>query len=113
MQYKDARKPLSQIGHELGVEGVIEGSVQRVGDRVRITAQLIYAPSDTHLWAESYDRDLHDVLNLQGEVARILNAPTKSGDQDVEVTERSSSRFPRLPLKASARARRSCHGVVR
>ena len=72
MQYKNARKPLPQIGRELGVEGVIEGSVQRVGDRVRISAQLIYAPSDTHLWAESYDRDLHDVLKLQGEVAQVI-----------------------------------------
>jgi serine/threonine protein kinase/TolB-like protein/Tfp pilus assembly protein PilF len=72
MRYKDARKPLREIGRELGVEGVIEGSVRRVGDRVRITAQLIYAPSDTHLWAESYDRDLHDVLQLQGEVAQVI-----------------------------------------
>lgn len=72
MQYKNARKPLREIGRELGVEGVIEGSVRRVGDRVRITAQLIYAPSDTHLWAESYDRDLHDVLKLQGEVAQVI-----------------------------------------
>jgi len=72
MQYKDARKPLREIGRELGVDGVIEGSVRRVGDRVRITAQLIYAPSDTHLWAESYDRDLHDVLKLQGEVAQVI-----------------------------------------
>jgi eukaryotic-like serine/threonine-protein kinase len=72
MQYKNARKPLPQIGRELGVEGVIEGSVQRVGNRVRISAQLIYAPGDTHLWAESYDRDLHDVLKLQGEVAQVI-----------------------------------------
>jgi eukaryotic-like serine/threonine-protein kinase len=72
MQYKNARKPLPQIGRELGVEGVIEGSVQRVGNRVRISAQLIYAPADTHLWAETYDRDLHDVLKLQGEVAQVI-----------------------------------------
>ncbi|MGA8539851.1 MAG: protein kinase [Terriglobales bacterium] len=72
MQYKNAKKPLPEIGRELGVEGVIEGSVQRVGDRVRISAQLIYAPGDTHLWAQSYDRDLHDVLNLQGEVAQVI-----------------------------------------
>jgi serine/threonine protein kinase/tetratricopeptide (TPR) repeat protein len=72
MQYKNAKKPLRQIGRELGVEGVIEGSVQRVGDRVRISAQLIYAPGDTHLWAQSYDRDLHDVLKLQGEVAQVI-----------------------------------------
>jgi TolB-like protein/Tfp pilus assembly protein PilF/predicted Ser/Thr protein kinase len=72
MQYKDTRKPLRQIGRELGVEGVIEGSVQRVGDRVRITAQLIFAPSDMHLWGESFERDLNDVLMLQGEIAQVI-----------------------------------------
>jgi eukaryotic-like serine/threonine-protein kinase len=88
MQYKDARKPLREIGRELGVEGVIEGSVQRVGDRVRITAQLIYAPSDTHLWAESYDRDLHDVLKLQGEVAQVI-----ANEVNAKVTPQEQARL--------------------
>ena len=88
MQYKDARKPLREIGRELGVDGVIEGSVRRVGDRVRITAQLIYAPSDTHLWAESYDRDLHDVLKLQGEVAQVI-----ANEVNAKVTPQEQARL--------------------
>jgi serine/threonine protein kinase/tetratricopeptide (TPR) repeat protein len=70
MQYKGAHKPLPQIAKELNVDAVVEGSVLRAGDRVRITAQLIRAATDTHVWAESYDRDLRDVLALQKEVAR-------------------------------------------
>jgi len=72
MQYKDVKKPLPQIARELNVEAVVEGSVLRSGDRVRITAQLIHAPTDRHLWADSYERDLKDVLALQSEVARAI-----------------------------------------
>ncbi len=72
MQYKGVKKPLREIAHELGVDGIIEGSVQKSGDRVRITAQLIHASTDTHLWAESYNQDLSDVLSLQSEVARAV-----------------------------------------
>jgi TolB-like protein/tetratricopeptide (TPR) repeat protein len=70
MQYKGARKSLPQIARELNVDAVIEGSVLRSGDRVRITAQLIHATTDQHLWAESYERDFRDILPLQGEIAR-------------------------------------------
>ncbi len=72
MGYKATTKPLRQIGRELGVDGIIEGSVQRAGNRVRITAQLIDAASDRHLWAKSYERDLTDVLSLQSEVAQAV-----------------------------------------
>ncbi|MGH9783344.1 MAG: protein kinase domain-containing protein [Terriglobia bacterium] len=72
MQYKGAKKPLREIARELGVDGVMEGSVMKVGQRVRITAQLIHAATDTHLWAERYERDLQDVLRLQGEVASAI-----------------------------------------
>jgi len=72
MQYKGVKKPLPEIARELHVDAVVEGSVLRAGDRVRITAQLIHAPTDTHLWAESYERDLRDVLALQSEVARAI-----------------------------------------
>ena len=72
MQYKGSKKPLPLIAKELRVDAVIEGSVERAGDRVRITAQLIEAANDKHLWAESYDRDLRDVLSLQDEVARRI-----------------------------------------
>jgi TolB-like protein/cytochrome c-type biogenesis protein CcmH/NrfG len=72
MQYKNARKPLPQIARELTVDAVLEGSVLRVGDRVRITAQLIEASTDRHLWADDYDRDVRDILALQREVARAV-----------------------------------------
>ncbi len=72
MQYKGAHKPLPQIAKELNVDAVVEGSVLRAGNQVRITAQLIRAASDTHLWAESYDGDLRDVLHLQKQVARNI-----------------------------------------
>jgi len=70
MHYKGTRKTLPEIARELNVDAVIEGAVLRSGDRVRITAQLVQAASDRHLWAESYERDLRDVLTLQDEVAR-------------------------------------------
>lgn len=70
MQYKGARKSLPRIARELNVDAVLEGSVLRSGERIRITAQLIHAPSDQHLWAESYERDFRDVLSLQDEIAR-------------------------------------------
>ena len=72
MQYKGTRKPLPQIARELGVDGILEGSVQRSGGHVKVTAQLINAATDTHLWAESYERDLQDVLVLQSEVASTV-----------------------------------------
>ncbi len=72
MQYKGAAKPLPQIGTELHVDGIIEGSVVRTGGRVRISVQLIDAALDAHLWARTYESDLRDVLQLQGEVARAI-----------------------------------------
>ncbi|MGH7681694.1 MAG: tetratricopeptide repeat protein, partial [Candidatus Eiseniibacteriota bacterium] len=72
MQYKGVRKPLPEIARALNVDTVVEGTVARFGDRVRITAQLIEATTDRHLWAQSYERDLSDVLALQGEVARAI-----------------------------------------
>jgi serine/threonine-protein kinase len=72
MRYKATEKSLPEIAEELGVDGVVEGSVLRVGQQVRITAQLIHAATDTHLWADSYERDLQDVLVLQSEVARTI-----------------------------------------
>jgi TolB-like protein/DNA-binding winged helix-turn-helix (wHTH) protein/Tfp pilus assembly protein PilF len=72
MRYRNANKPLPEIARELGVEGIVAGSVLRSGDQVRITAQLIYAPQDKNLWAQSYERDLHDVLALQSTVARSI-----------------------------------------
>src|ERR1700733_4533732 len=72
MHYRDASKTAPQIGKELGVDALVEGSVQRVGDRVRIRAQLIDCATDRHLWAQSYDRDMRDVLSMQTEAAREI-----------------------------------------
>jgi tetratricopeptide (TPR) repeat protein len=72
MLYKGKHKPLPEIARELNIDAVVEGTVLRSGGQVRITAQLIYAPTDTHLWAKSYERDLRDVLKLQGEVATSI-----------------------------------------
>ena len=72
MRYKGSTKPLPEIARELGVEGVVEGSVVRSGGRVRITAQLVHAPTDRHLWARSYERRMEDVLALQGELSRAI-----------------------------------------
>ena len=80
MQYKGVHKPLPQIAKELNVDAVVEGSVLRSGKRVRITAQLIHASNDQHLWADSYDRDLSDVLRLQTEVAQAIAHQVRSQD---------------------------------
>ena len=72
MMYKGARKPLPVIARELNVDAVVEGTVLRSGEQIRITAQLIQAPVDKHLWAESYEGDLHDTLALQKKVASAI-----------------------------------------
>ena len=72
MSYKGTRKPLAQVARELKVDGVVEGTVLRSGDRVRITAQLIRINPEKHLWAETYERDLRDVLALQQDVAHDI-----------------------------------------
>jgi TolB-like protein/Tfp pilus assembly protein PilF len=74
MQYKHTGKRLDQIGQELNVNHIVEGSVRRAGDRVRITAQLVRVSDQTHLWAHSYERDLRDMLALQSEVARAISS---------------------------------------
>lgn len=78
MQYKKNPKPIRDIGRELGVSVILEGSVQRSAEKVRITAQLINALSDEHMWSDSYDRDAKDIFSIQREVAisiaDVLNA---------------------------------------
>src|SRR6185295_4639201 len=69
MLYKGARKDVGQIKRDLGVDYVLEGSIRRAANRVRITAQLVQTTDMTHLWAESYDRDVSDVLAIESEVA--------------------------------------------
>lgn len=78
MHYKGTQKSLPEIARELDVDAVVEGSVQRSGSRVRITAQLIRGATDQHLWAESYERDLRDILGLQDEVAHAIAEQVES-----------------------------------
>jgi serine/threonine protein kinase/tetratricopeptide (TPR) repeat protein len=98
MRYKGSQKPLPEIAKELGVDAVIEGSVERSGDEVRISAQLINARSDTHLWARSYHRNLRDVLAMQSEVARAI-----AGEISVQLTPQEQARFERSrPVNVAA-----------
>jgi eukaryotic-like serine/threonine-protein kinase len=72
MRYRQTRKTAPQIGGELNVDAIVEGSIERAGSRVRISARLIRTTTDEHLWADAYDRDVRDVLMLQDEVARSI-----------------------------------------
>jgi len=72
MQYRGTTKSIKQIGRELGVAYVLEGSVRREGSKVRVTGQLIDARTDKHLWAKSYDRDVTDIFAIQGELAQAI-----------------------------------------
>jgi TolB-like protein len=92
MQYKGTKKPLPQIAKELNVDAIIEGSVLREGGQVRITAQLIQASTDQHLWAESYQRDLRGVLALQGEIASIIAEKVRAAVTPTERTRLTSAR---------------------
>ncbi len=74
MYYKGKNKRIDEIGRELGVDYVLEGSVRRAGNRVRITAQLIQVSDQTHLWAQSFERDLDDIFALQSEVAQRITS---------------------------------------
>jgi TolB-like protein/Tfp pilus assembly protein PilF len=98
VRYKDTDKTMPQIARELGVNGLIEGSVLREGDQVRITVQLIHGPSDKHLWAESYQRELRGVLALHSEVARAI-----AREINVAVTPAEATRLARTrPVSPAA-----------
>jgi len=96
MQYKKVRRPLPEIARELGVDGIVEGAVARSQGRVRVSAQLVYAATDTHLWAESYDRPVGDVLSLQQELAQSIAERVKGAS--------SLSAFSGNPAHAPANA---------
>ena len=88
MQYKRTKKPLQEIASNLKVDYIVEGTVTRAGDRVRISAQLIAARSDRHIWAESYERTGTDVLGLQGEIAQAI-----AGQVHAHVTPQEQARL--------------------
>jgi len=96
MEYRDTTKNLRQIGTELGVATILEGGIQRVGNRVRINAQLIEAATDRHLWAETFDRELtaENIFELQSEIARkIVDAIS------IELTPEESQRLAQVPTR--------------
>jgi TolB-like protein len=92
MLYKDKPKPMPEIAQELNVDAVVEGTVMRSGDRVRITAQLIEAPKDRHLWAETYEGNLRDILSLQDNVAKAIATEVKTTLTPQEETRLSGAR---------------------
>jgi TolB-like protein/DNA-binding winged helix-turn-helix (wHTH) protein/Tfp pilus assembly protein PilF len=92
MHYKGTTKTLPQVARELNADVVLEGTVQRSGDQVRIRAQLIYAASDRHLWAESYEGSLRDVLDLQNKVATEITRQIKIQVTPEEKTRLASAR---------------------
>jgi TolB-like protein/DNA-binding winged helix-turn-helix (wHTH) protein len=82
MQYKGVHRPLPDIARELNVDGILEGSVERSSNRVHMTVQLIYAPTDTHVWAESYDRDLSQALLLPSELSQTIAKEVQAKTSD-------------------------------
>ncbi len=92
MQFKNPKNTLPEIARTLRVDGIVEGSVQRSGEHVRITVQLVRAPTDTHLWAESYERDTRDVLSLQREIAQAVARAIKVTLSPEEPTQLTRSR---------------------
>ena len=95
MQYKTAAKRnVREIAKELGVAHILEGTVQRTGNRVRLSAQLIDSRTDTHLWAEHYDRDLADVFAIQSEIAKTI-----AGQLEVKISPGEKAEIERAPTK--------------
>ena len=93
MQYKTrGERNLRQIGQQLGVAHVLEGSVQRAGNRVRVNAQLIDARTDAHLWAQIYDRDLADIFAIQSEIAKAI-----AGQLEAKLSPREENAIERPP----------------
>ena len=95
MRYKNTQLSLKEIAHELGVSAILEGSVQKIGNNVRITVQLIDTKTDTHLWSETYDRDLSDIFSIQSEVAQNVARELKVTLTSKETT--SDSECNNLP----------------
>jgi TolB-like protein len=92
MRYKGTDKPLPEIAREMNVDAVVEGSVLRAGERIRVTAQLIEAKPEQHLWGESFDRDLVDVLALHSDVARAIAGKIRIAVTPEEQTRLASAR---------------------
>jgi serine/threonine protein kinase/Tfp pilus assembly protein PilF len=97
MRYKNSDKSLREIGEELNVDAILEGSVRREGERVRIVSQLIDAQTDEHLWAERYDRELIDIFKIQSDVAEKISLAL-----EVRLTQEEKSRINTEPTQNMA-----------
>lgn len=98
MHYKGTKKSLPEIAREINVDAIVEGTVQRSGDRVVVRTQLIHAPTDRHLWVGDYTRDVRDVLDLQSEIARAVAQEVR-----IQMTPDEQARFAsRRPVKPKA-----------
>lgn len=95
--YSQSNKPLPQIARELGVDAVLEGTVQRAGDRVRVTINFVQAQPENHLMAQSYDKDARDIFDVQGDVARAI-----AGAIRVNLPERTSPASPGRQISPEA-----------
>jgi TolB-like protein len=92
--FKGSNKKVTEIGRELQVDNVLEGSVRKSGDRIRVTAQLIDVNTDTHLWSETYTRELDDIFAVQDEIAQAIVGALKvtlTGDEEASLTTRSTT----------------------
>lgn len=101
-QFKNQNRDIAEIARQLNVNHILEGSVRKAGNRLRITAQLIEAESGFHLWSESYDREMDDIFEIQGEISAAIGAALKI---ELALAERAdSSDLPSIPSSASAQA---------
>ena len=119
--YKGKETPIQQIGRELNARYVVEGSVRKAGNRVRITAQFIDATTESHIWANTYDREFKDIFNLQDEIAQqvvaALNIKSREAEQArawrvptenltaYDTLLRGVSHFFRLTVEENAKAK--------
>jgi adenylate cyclase len=110
-KYRGGNLDLKKVGAELGARYLVEGSVRRADDRIRVTAQLIDAPSGDHVWAETYDREVKDVFALQDEISETI-AASIAGDR---VARRRSVRGSAAPgiSRRGASTRWPCSGLTR
>ena len=111
--YKGKSTDIRTVGRELGVRSVLEGSIRRAGNRVRITAQLINAANGGHLWAERYDRDLTDIFAVQDEVTRISSTHSRCSSQPAKQPTSPTPRPRASMLTISSSVRASCYSAAK
>jgi len=97
MRYRETKKSLPEIGHELGVDGLVLGAIVKTGDHLHVSAQLIYAATDRHVWAHNYDSDIKDAVTLQNEIANAIARAANGG-----VAGGSQRFFPARDVKSEA-----------